>query len=201
MSRTGSAPQRVQVVDYPTEVADRGGSDVTEQPVFTELGFTDAEWGLLVGLPQSVLMAASAAEEDSTRRTAAENTAGMAAIADARSVASPLVSAVAGEIVARLGDPGESEELGSLPDELPVFAPADPAAFTADVLDRARAAAELLAGRDDEAEAGAYKHWLVMIAEEVVNASSSGGVLGIGATQISDAESSFVAELSQVLGD
>ncbi|NUT32166.1 MAG: hypothetical protein HOV79_03725 [Hamadaea sp.] len=174
---------------------------MTEQPVFTELGFTDAEWGLLVGLPQSVLLAASAAEEDSARRTAAENTAGMTAIADARSSANPLVAAVAGEIVARLGDPGDGEELGGLPDELPVFAPADPAAFTADVLDRAREANELLAGRGDGADAGAYKHWLVTIAEEVVNAASSGGVLGIGATQISDAESSFVADLSRVLGD
>jgi hypothetical protein len=174
---------------------------MTERPVFTDLGFTDAEWGLLVGLPQAVLLAASAVEHDGTRRTTAENAAGMLAIADARESASPLVAAVAGEIVARLGDPEESEELAGLSQELPAFAPADPQALAADVLDRATAAAQLLAGRGDEAEASAYKHWLVTIADEVVNAASSGGVLGIGGTVISDAERSFRDELAGVLGD
>lgn len=174
---------------------------MTEQPDFTDLGFSDDEWGLLVGLPQAVLLAASIVEHDSARRTVAENAAGMAAIADARLSTSPLVVAVAGEVVSRLGDPGEGEELAVLPEELPVFAPDDPEALIADVLDRARAAAALLAERSEENEAGAYKHWLVTIADEVVNAVSSGGVLGIGATAISDAERSFRDELAQVLND
>ena len=69
------------------------------------LGFSDEEWGLLVGLPQSVLTAASAAEHDGTRRTLAENAAGLEAISAGRESASPLVAAVAGELVARVGDP------------------------------------------------------------------------------------------------
>jgi hypothetical protein len=177
------------------------GHTVTEQPVFTDLGFSDAEWGLLVGLPQAVLLAASAAEHDSARRTAAENAAGLAAIADARESADPLVAAVAGEIVTRLGDPEDGEELAGMPQELPSFAPADPAALVADVLEQATSAARLLAGRGDDAQATAYKHWLVTIADEVVNAASSGGVLGIGATVISDAERSFRDDLARVLND
>ena len=35
---------------------------MTDQPLYTEFGFSDDEWGLLVGLPQAVLTAASAAE-------------------------------------------------------------------------------------------------------------------------------------------
>ena len=177
------------------------GHTVTEQPVFTDLGFTDAAWGLLVGLPQAVLLAASAVEHDSARRTIVENAAGVAAIADARESANALVAAVAAEIVTRLGDPEEGEELAGMPQELPAFAPADPEALVADVLEQARSAAQLLASRGDEAQATAYKHWLVTIADEVVNAASSGGVLGIGGTVMSDAERSFRDDLAQVLND
>lgn len=60
-----------------------------EQPAYTGFGFSDEEWGLLVGLPQSVLTAASAAESDGTRRTMAENAAGLETIAAARESASP----------------------------------------------------------------------------------------------------------------
>ena len=93
-----------------------------EQPAYTGFGFSDEEWGLLVGLPQSVLTAASAAESDGTRRTMAENAAGLETIAAGRESASPLVAAVAGEIVTRVGDPEAGEEL-------PVIAPADPQAL------------------------------------------------------------------------
>ena len=81
------------------------GFTVIEQPAYTGFGFSDEEWGLLTGLPQSVLTAASAAESDSTRRTMAENAAGLETIAAGRESASALVAAVAAEIVSRVGDP------------------------------------------------------------------------------------------------
>ncbi|MGC5334352.1 hypothetical protein [Micromonospora sp. DT62] len=165
-----------------------------EQPAYTGFGFSDEEWGLLVGLPQSVLTAASAAESDGTRRTMAENAAGLETIAAGRESASPLVAAVAGEIVTRVGDPEAGEEM-------PVIAPSDPRAYLEDVLGRAREAAVLLAARTDEGEAGAYKHWLVGIAEQVVGAASSGGILGLGGDVVSDSERRFRDRLSQVLND
>jgi hypothetical protein len=167
---------------------------VTDLPVSTELGFTDSEWGLLVGLPQSVLTAASAAEHDGTRRTLAENAAGLDAIAEGRESASPLVIAVAGELVARVGDPESGEEL-------PSISPSDPAAYAKDVLSRAAEAAGLLAAKSSEGEAGAYKHWLVTIAEQVVTAAPSGGVLGIGGDVVSDSERKFRDQLAAVLND
>jgi hypothetical protein len=170
------------------------GVAVIEQPAYTGFGFSDEEWGLLVGLPQSVLTAASAAESDGTRRTMAENAAGMEILSAGRESASPLVAAVAGEIVSRVGDP----EAGA---ELPVIAPADPQAMIGDVLVRAGEAAALLAARLDEGEAGAYKHWLVEIAEQVVGAASSGGILGLGADAVSDSERRFRDRLSHVLND
>ncbi|MCX4473274.1 hypothetical protein OOK41_23705 [Micromonospora sp. NBC_01655] len=165
-----------------------------EQPAYTGFGFSDEEWGLLVGLPQSVLTAASAAEPDSARRTMAENAAGLETIATGRESASPLVAAVSGEIVSRVGDPEAGEEL-------PVIAPADPRAMIEDVLNRAASAARLLAAKVDEGEAGAYKHWLVEIAEHVVGAASSGGILGLGGDQVSDSERRFRDRLSEILND
>ncbi|MFY1694490.1 hypothetical protein [Solwaraspora sp. WMMA2101] len=167
---------------------------VTDLPVYTELGFSDEEWGLLVGLPQAVLTAASAAESDGGRRTRAESAAGLEAIGAGRESASPLVSAVAGELVSRVGDPETGEEL-------PVPEPADPQALIADVLDRAGQAARLLTARVDDGEAGAYKHWLVGIAEQVVGAAATGGLLGIGGETVTESERRFRDRLAQVLTD
>ena len=167
---------------------------MTDQPVYATLGFTDPEWGLLVGLPQSVLTAASAASADGTRKTRAENAAGLDKISDGRGSASPLVSAVAAELVTRVGDPETGEEL-------PVIEPGDPIGYAEDVLDRASKAAALLAARASEGDAGAYKHWLVEIAETVVGAASSGGVFGLGGADVTDTERKFRDRLSQVLSD
>ncbi|MEH1056523.1 hypothetical protein V6U89_15075 [Micromonospora sp. CPCC 206171] len=165
-----------------------------EQPAYTGFGFSDEEWGLLVGLPQAVLTAASAAEHDGGRRTRAENAAGLETISAGRESANPLVAAVAGEIVSRVGDPEAGEEL-------PVIEPADPQALIDDVLARAGQASALLAARVDEGEAGAYKHWLVEIAEQVVGAAPTGGLLGLGGDQVSDSERRFRDRLSHVLND
>ncbi|GGM45307.1 hypothetical protein GCM10011608_32590 [Micromonospora sonchi] len=165
-----------------------------EEPAYTGFGFSDEEWGLLVGLPQSVLTAASAAESDGTRATMAEGAAGLESISAGRESASPLVAAVAGEIVTRVGDPEAGEEL-------PVIAPEDPRAYAEDVLARAKEATTLLAARVGEGEAGAYRHWLVEIAEQVVGAASSGGLLGLGASTVSPSERRFRDRLAQILHD
>lgn len=167
---------------------------MTDQPVYSQFGFSDDEWGLLVGLPHAVLTAASAAESDGTRRTRAENAAGLETISAGRESASPLVAAVAGELVSRVGDPETGEEL-------PVLAPADPKAAIEDVLSRAAGAAKLLASRVDEGEAGAYKHWLLGIAETVVGAANTGGLLGLGGEAVTESERRFRDELSHVLND
>lgn len=167
---------------------------MTETTAYAQMGFSDEEWGLLVGLPQAVVTAASAAEADSTRRTMAEGAAGHEAISLGRESPSPLVSAVAAELVSRVGDPEAGEEL-------PVITPPAPEAAITDALDRARAATALLAARVDEGEAGAYRHWLVSIAEEVVTASSTGGVLGLGGEQVTESERSFRDRLAAALQD
>jgi hypothetical protein len=156
--------------------------------------FTDEEWGLLVGLPQSVLTAASVAETDGARRTLAEGEAGFDAIGAGRETGNPLVVAVATELVTRIGDPEEGEAP-------PLIAPPDPAAAVADTLARAADAARLLATKVDEGDAGAYKHWLVAIAEQVVTAAPTGGVLGLGGEPVTESERRFRDDLARVLND
>jgi hypothetical protein len=165
---------------------------VTDEPVYATFGFTDPEWGLLVGLPQSVLTAASAAAPDGPRKTRAENAAGLEKISDGRGSSSGLVSAVAGELLSRVGDPERGEEL-------PVLEPADPVGYADDVLDRAAKAAALLSERVGDGDAGAYKLWLVDIAETVVGAASTGGVFGIGGAEVTEIERQFRDRLSAVL--
>ncbi|HEV7898142.1 MAG TPA: hypothetical protein VGP31_09900 [Planosporangium sp.] len=156
--------------------------------------YSDEEWGLLVGLPQAVMMAAVNAESDSTNRSASESGAGLDAIAAGRDSGSTLVRDVALELVKRLGDP----ETGELP---PVLEMGSREVDLGDVMDRARSAANLLTAKAGPGEAAAYRHWLVSIADQVVNAAKSGGFLGIGGSWVSESERRFVSELSAVLND
>ncbi|GII23000.1 hypothetical protein [Planosporangium mesophilum] len=156
--------------------------------------YSDEEWGLLVGLPQAIMMAAVAAESDSTNRTASESGAGLDAIAAGRDSGSTLVRDVALELSSRLGDP----ETGDLP---PVLDLGSREVDLTDVLDRARSAADLLTAKAGPGEAAAYRHWLVSIADQVVNAAKSGGFLGIGGSWVSESERRFVEELSTVLNN
>jgi hypothetical protein len=167
---------------------------VSDDSLYTMLGFTDAEWGLLVGLPQSVLTAASAATSDSARKTRAESAAGLGVISDGRASASPLVAAVAKEIVTEVGDP----DLG---EEAPVIEPGDPIGYAQDVLDRAAEVNALLVAKAEQADAETYKHWLVEIAESVVGAASTGGVLGIGGETVTETERAFRDDLAKALAD
>lgn len=167
---------------------------MSDDPLYTTLGFTDSEWGLLVGLPQSVLTAASAATPDSTRKTRAETSAGLDVMSDARVSASPMVAAVAEAIVSRVGDP----DLGEEP---PVIEPSDPIAYAQDVLDRAAEVNALLVAKAEQADAETYKHWLVEIAESVVGAASTGGVLGVGGETVTDTERAFRDDLAKALAD
>jgi hypothetical protein len=158
----------------------------------SQMAYSDEEWGLLVGLPQAVMIAAISAEDDGSRRSQAESAAGLDAISAGRDSGSALVQDVATELVDRLGEPepGEAATVVDLAGR----------AGTSDVLDRAREVAALLSAKAGPGEAAAYKHWLKGIAEQVVNAAKSGGFLGIGGEWVSEAEQHFVDELKVILG-
>jgi hypothetical protein len=161
-------------------------------PVEIESKYSDEEWGLLVGLPQSVIVAASQAESDGSRRTLAEWTAGMTAIADGRDSASELVRQVAGEVVERQGDIEE----GADP---PVIQLPDTDAAITDTVARASAVHALLAEKAEDADAEAYRLWVVTVAEHVVSAAKTGDVLGLGGDVVTEPERRFRDQLAAAL--
>jgi hypothetical protein len=154
--------------------------------------YSDEEWGLLVGLPQSVVVAASQAQPDGTRRTLAEWTAGMTAIADGRDSVSDLVKRVATEVVAQQGDISDGEDP-------PIIQFPDRDAGIAEVVSRAGTVHALLAEKADDADAEAYRFWVVTIAEQVVGAAKSGDILGLGGELVSEPERLFRDTLAAAL--
>jgi hypothetical protein len=104
------------------------------------------------------------------------------------------VAAIAKEIVSEVGDPEQGEEA-------PVIEPGDPIAYAQDVVDRAAEAGALLVAKAAPADAETYKHWLVEIADSVVGAASTGGVLGIGGETVTESERAFRDRLAGALAD
>ncbi|GGJ86076.1 hypothetical protein GCM10010123_14590 [Pilimelia anulata] len=167
---------------------------MTDNGARDQWGFSDGEWSLLVGLPEAVVTAAAAIEPDSARRSRAESAAGHEVISAGRESPSPLVTAIAVALLGRVGDPEAGE------DPLTITPP-DPELAARDTIDRARVARALLADRVDEGERGAYTHWLVSVADAVIGAVRSGGVLGVGGERVTDAERRFRDELAAVCAD
>jgi hypothetical protein len=154
--------------------------------------YSTEEWELLVELPELVVISATSAEADGARRTVEEGLAGDRAIEAGRRSDSPLVRAVAAEL-------WTDEENTDEPQPAAVEFNDRRRGLT-DTLAKARRAAGLLAAKAAPADAAAYKGWLGDIAEQVCEAARSGGFLGIGGEQVSDAEREFLTDLRAALG-
>ena len=154
--------------------------------------FDRTQWQLLVQLPMWVAQAASAAERDSARHTAEEEEAGLLAIADGRTSPSPLVAAIAIDLVEVYDE--------QRPDPTaPKIDPHHPEAGLAEVLDRARQGAALMIATAEPAEAAAYRRWLLAITDTVIGAVRSGAVLGLGGQTVSENERRFREQLARAL--
>ena len=63
-----------------------------------------------------------------------------------------------------------------------------------------RAAIAILEAKATDAEADAYKRFVMTVAQAVAGAHKEGGFLGIGGTAVSDAENQALDEISTALG-
>ena len=72
--------------------------------------------------------------------------------------------------------------------------------LTAQTLEDAREAAQLLNSKVDPAQAAQYREWAMGVADKVAMASTEGGFLGFGGTRLSDDEKKVIAELRGALG-
>jgi hypothetical protein len=154
--------------------------------------FDRAQWHLLVQLPRWVALAASAAELDSARQTAAEEEAGLLAIADGRGSPTPLVAQIATELVEVYDE--------QRPDPAaPRIDSRHPRAGLDEVLARARDGAALMIATAEPTEAAAYRRWLLAITDTVIGAVRSGAVLGLGGQTVTENERRFRERLAQAL--
>jgi hypothetical protein len=152
------------------------------------IAFTPDEWDQLTRLPARVMIAATSAEPDSDRRTVAEGLAGIDAIAAGTVSDSDLVRAAVAAIYAEADpDPPSAEQFR------------DRHAGITEVLVNCRAASLVLAKRADPADAAAFRQWLLNIAARVCGAARTGGVFGIGGSHVSEAETTFLADLNRAL--
>lgn len=72
--------------------------------------------------------------------------------------------------------------------------------LSAQTLEDAREAAQILNGKLDATVASEYRAWAMSVAEKVAMASTEGGFLGFGGTRLSDAEKDVIAQIKTALG-
>jgi hypothetical protein len=72
--------------------------------------------------------------------------------------------------------------------------------FRAAAVGKVSDARAMLAAKADEAEVGAYRDFVLAVAQRVAEADKSGGFLGIGGERVTAAESAAIDELRAALG-
>jgi hypothetical protein len=157
-------------------------------------GFTDGEWRELVESPLLVAIAVTAAEPSGVVGLLKESLAAGAALAAGRAgpTVNPLVKAVA-EAYATPDARGTASDAlrrrmqGSVPTDV-----------KANAIDGLAAVAVLVEGKA-AADAALFKAWLRGIGEEVAEAATEGGFLGLGGVKVSDAERATLADIARAL--
>ena len=147
------------------------------------------EWNRLVQLPKWVAAAASAAQQDLAYRTNIETEVGLIAVARGRNNDNPFVATVAGEALAIYDDRALARAVDFT----------DKKAGIAAVLDLAGVVSQILDSKIDQAEATAYRQWLLAITDAVIAAARTGGFLGFGGKRVTELESSFRDRLAAQL--
>ena len=162
----------------------------------TKASFTLEEWTLLRLAPSMVASGVAASDPSGLFASIKEAAAGAGGMAEALKSASSLElfsSLAADRSLPGMPDLKELLGEGSREQQMQNFKTA--------VLERVKAAADLVARKATPEEATAYRKMLVEIAEKAANASSEGGFLGFGGVRVSDKEKAFLAEVSKAASE
>jgi hypothetical protein len=150
--------------------------------------YTPEEWKSVTAAPVMAGLLVSMSDMSGPIGLAKEAFAVVKAVTDtAAGTSNELIRSIAEGIKAQGGRP-----------EMPAM-PGDLAGTRAALLDGVKQAAAIVE-RKSPAEAEGYKRWLVSLAQNTADAAKEGGFLGIGGTQVSEDESSAVAQLALALG-
>jgi hypothetical protein len=158
--------------------------------------FTREEWTLLLESPMMAGMAITAADPSGLWGLLKESFAGGSALAKvmADPGANPLVKALANDFSTSEGRSAARDGLKAK------FANSQPADVKTKSIEALRQVSAVLAAKAP-GDATAFKSWLRQISQGTAEAASEGGgLLGIGGVQVSDAEKTTLAEISNALG-
>ena len=154
----------------------------------TKADYTKEEWEMLVKSPLMAAMAVVAASPSGPIGTLKEMFAvGKGMLEGAEGTTNPLIGALVADIKA-----------GARP-AMPTERPHDLAQLKSQALGACRDVAALL-GRKAPGDAEGFKRWLLGVAQRAAEAAKEGGFLGIGGVQVSEAERTALAEVTQALG-
>ena len=157
--------------------------------------FKPDEWTKILESTMLAGMAVSAAEPSGLWGALKEAFASSSALAAAKSNAgsSELIEAVVADFETKEGRSAVQEALRQH------LAGAKPADAVQRSLANLREVSTILNAKAPQDAAG-FKAWLQAIGQNVAEASSEGGFLGIGGVQVSDAEKATLADISKALG-
>ena len=157
--------------------------------------FTTEEWTKILESTMLAGMAVSAAEPSGLWGSLKEAFASSSALAEAKSDSgsNELVKAVVADFETPEGRKSVQDGLRAL------LAGAKPTDAVQRSLANLREVSAILAAKAPD-DAPAFKAWLTGISRKVAEASSEGGLLGIGGVQVSDAEKATLGDIAQALG-
>lgn len=157
--------------------------------------FKPDEWTKILQSTMLAGMAVTAAEPSGLFGTLKEAFASSSALAAAKTNAgsNELIKAVVADFETKEGRSSVQEVLRQN------FKGAKPADAVQRSLANLREVSAILDAKAPQ-DAAAFKSWLRAISQNVAEASSEGGFLGIGGVKVSDAEKATLADISKALG-
>jgi len=157
--------------------------------------FTADEWTLLRLAPSLVSGGVAAADPSGLFSSLKESFAGASGMADAfkSNGGVELFAALAGDrsmpsmpdSKSMLGEGSREQQMQNLKNA---------------VLEKIKAATDVVTRKGSPAEAEAYRNMLISVAEKAADASKEGGFLGFGGVRVSDKEQAFLTEVRRTLG-
>ena len=156
--------------------------------------YTSDEWSLLRSTPAFVSAAVAAADPGGVIGALQEATAGASAFAQFAQ------GHAADTFLTSLAD---DKSIPAMPDPQSLLGQGDSTQqavnFQKAVLQRAQDALAVVAQKGTPQEAADYKALLNTVADQVANAATEGGFLGLGGVRVSEKEKSFLAALAAAL--
>lgn len=165
-----------------------------ERRMVGKANFSPDEWAKILSSPMLAGMAVSIAEPSGLFGMLKEGMASAHALLEART--DPAANELGKEIAAEMEtSEGRTASRDALQAELASKSPAQIKEKAISTLTEVAAILDAKAPQD----AAAFKAWLKHIAENVAEASSSGGFLGFGGVKVTDAEKATIAEIAAAL--